>query len=146
MTIRRARTDYDSNINFLGTGVGYGESSSPGNGLSVGFSVQEDAVAGAATGASTWSSNGDTDAGLALTIALLYGSAADLPQDHAVDAGNVSWVFDLPQPSVTHTLATPTTTDHAVSAGVVSWVLRPPRAYGYPHRSPRHFTPTDRLR
>ena len=41
--------------------------------------------------------------------------------DHAVDAGAVAWVFDLPEPSVTYTPRV--TTDHAVDAGAVAWVF-----------------------
>ena len=74
---------------------------------------------GLATGASTWSSNGDTDAGLALTIALLYGPAVDLPQDHTVDAGNVSWVFAVPEVDITHVALQ--SADHSVNAGDASW-------------------------
>ena len=40
--------------------------------------------------------------------------------DHAVDAGGVSWGFDLPQPSVTHTPASGAV-DHAVDAGAAAW-------------------------
>ena len=45
--------------------------------------------------------------------------------DHAVDAGAVAWVFDLPEPSVTYTPRV--TTDHAVDAGAVSWVFALPQ-------------------
>ena len=41
--------------------------------------------------------------------------------DHAVDAGNVSWVFDVPQPTITKT--SPVPVDHAVDAGDVAWAL-----------------------
>ena len=37
-----------------------------------------------------------------------------------VDACAVSF-YDLPEPTVTHTPATPPTIDHAVNAGAVSW-------------------------
>ena len=45
--------------------------------------------------------------------------------DHAVDAGDISWTFALPQPSVTHVPAA--TTDHAVDAGAVSWTFNLPQ-------------------
>ena len=47
--------------------------------------------------------------------------------DHAVDAGNVSWTFDVPEPTITHTPTTPAPTDHAVDAGNVSWVFDIPQ-------------------
>ena len=53
----------------------------------------------------------------------LTGEGTAQPTDHAVDAGNVGWAFALPQPTVTHTPATPVTTDHAVDAGAASWVF-----------------------
>ena len=49
-----------------------------------------------------------------------------VPEDHAVDAGAVSWAFHLPQPTVTHTPAA-VTTDHAVDAGSVSWAFHLPQ-------------------
>ena len=47
------------------------------------------------------------------------------PQDHAVDAGNVAWVFDVPEPTITHTRAI--AVDHAVDAGNVSWSFHVPQ-------------------
>ena len=47
------------------------------------------------------------------------------PTDHAVDAGAVSFAFDLPQPTVTHTSAAPV--DHAVDAGAVSFAFNLPQ-------------------
>ena len=55
--------------------------------------------------------------------------------DHAVDAGAVSWAFNLPQPTVTHTALV--TTDHTVDAGAVSWAFALPTTYCYPHPSRR---------
>ena len=49
---------------------------------------------------------------------------ARVTTDHAVDAVAVSWVFDLPEPSVTYTPRV--TTDHAVDAVAVSWVFNLP--------------------
>ena len=49
------------------------------------------------------------------------------PRDHAVDAGDVTWAYALPQPTVTHTPATPVTTDHAVNAGAASWAFAIPQ-------------------
>ena len=48
-----------------------------------------------------------------------------LPQDHAVNAGNVSWSFTIPQPTITHTAAV--AIDHAVNAGSVSWTFHVPQ-------------------
>ena len=45
------------------------------------------------------------------------------PRAHAVDAGGVAWVFDVPEPTVTHI---PFTQDHAVDAGGVSWLFEIP--------------------
>ena len=45
------------------------------------------------------------------------------PTDHAVNAGNASWAFNIPQPTITHTTPTPIPTDHAVNAGAASWVF-----------------------
>ena len=39
--------------------------------------------------------------------------------DHVVDAGDVAWDFDLPEPTVTYTPAV----DHVVDAGDVAWVF-----------------------
>ena len=47
-------------------------------------------------------------------------------QDHAVDAGDVAWAFDLPQPTVTHTPFAPVITDHAVDAGALAWAFNLP--------------------
>ena len=60
-------------------------------------------------------------------------------QDHAVDAGDVAWAFDLPQPTVTHTPFAPVTTDHAVNAGALAWAFALPEptvthTLGYPVR------------
>ena len=48
-----------------------------------------------------------------------------LPQDHAVSAGAVTWVFDLPQPTVTYASALPL--DHAVDAGNIAWIFYLPQ-------------------
>ena len=45
--------------------------------------------------------------------------------DHTVDAGAVTWTFDVPQPTVTRTPA-PVPTDHMVDAGPVSWTFDVP--------------------
>ena len=47
------------------------------------------------------------------------------PTAHAVDAGNIEWAFDVPEPSVTHTSAAGT--DHAVNAGDVHWAFAIPQ-------------------
>ena len=48
--------------------------------------------------------------------------------DYAVDAVAVAWVYDLPEPTVTHT---PRVTDsHAVDAGAVAWVFDLPQPTG----------------
>ena len=44
---------------------------------------------------------------------------------HVVDAGDVSWAFALPQPTVTHTTLAPT--DHTVDAGDVAWAFAVPQ-------------------
>ena len=44
---------------------------------------------------------------------------------HTVDAGDISWTFSLPQPTVTHT--TPTPIAHAVDAGDISWTFTLPQ-------------------
>ena len=41
--------------------------------------------------------------------------------DHAINAGDVAWVFDWPQPTSTHVSAAPI--DHAIDAGDVAWVF-----------------------
>ena len=53
----------------------------------------------------------------------LTGAGVATTTDHAVDAGNVAWIFALPQPTITHVIATPVTTDHAVNAGEVAWAF-----------------------
>ena len=53
--------------------------------------------------------------------------------DHTVDAGNVSWSFTVPQPTVTHT--TPGVTDHTVNAGNASW------SFDVPEPTVTHTTP-----
>ena len=50
---------------------------------------------------------------------------AAVPTDHAVDAGNVAWTFDIPEPTVTHTSVLPQ--DHAVNAGNVAWTFNIPQ-------------------
>ena len=55
----------------------------------------------------------------------LTGEGTATTADHAVDAGNVGWAFDLPQPIVTHTSVLPT--DHAVDAGDASWAFTLPQ-------------------
>ena len=57
----------------------------------------------------------------------LTGEGTTVPTDHAVDAGNASWAFAFPQPTVTHTTATPVTTDHAVNAESVAWSFALPQ-------------------
>ena len=52
--------------------------------------------------------------------------AAAVAVDHAVDAGSVSFSFNLPQPTVTHTRAA-VTVDHAVDPSNVSWALGLPQ-------------------
>ena len=53
-------------------------------------------------------------------------SAAPLtPINHAVDAGDASWTFGLPEPTITHTPRV-MTTDHAVDAVAVSWAFALP--------------------
>ena len=44
--------------------------------------------------------------------------------DYTVDAGDASWTFAVPQPTVTHTARV--TTDHAVDAVAVAWVFNLP--------------------
>ena len=45
------------------------------------------------------------------------------PRAYAVDAGGVSWVFNVPEPTVTHI---PFTQAHAVDAGGVAWLFEIP--------------------
>ena len=75
----------------------------------------------------------------------LTGEGTTVPTDHAVDAGNASWAFALPQPTVTHTTATPVTTNHAVNAESVAWSLYPSTAVRHTHPSAWYLTSTDRL-
>ena len=54
------------------------------------------------------------------------------PPMHTVDAGDVSWIFAVPRPTVTYT---PPTLDHTVNAGDVGWsfnVRRPTVSYFAP--------------
>ena len=64
----------------------------------------------------------------------LTGEGTATTTDHAVNAGNVAWVFDLPEPTVTHIPATPVPTDHAVNAGNVAW------SFDLPQPSVTHTT------
>ena len=48
------------------------------------------------------------------------------PTDHAVDAGDASWAFAVPQAAVTHTPRVPDA--HAVNAGDVAWAFDIPQA------------------
>ena len=154
-------SDYATDSNFKGVALGYDEAVRPGNGFAAGFSIQVNTAANVATGTSTWSSNGDSDAGLALTIALLHGAATTptttahvvdagdvewtfvlarssvthaLPIDHTVDAGAALWTFAIPEAAVTHTAHIPT--DHTVDVGDVSWT------FDLPQPSVTHATPT----
>ena len=63
-------------------------------------------------------------------------TAAPTTMDHAVDAGNVAWSFDLPEPTVTHTSVLPQ--DHAVNAGNVSWSFNYSPANHHAYRSRCH--------
>ena len=68
------------------------------------------------------------DAGdLSWTFALPEPTVTHVPgtQDHAVDAGDLSWTVELPQPTVTHTPFVPV--DHAVNAGDLSWAFDLPQ-------------------
>ena len=58
--------------------------------------------------------------------------------DHTVDAGAVSWAFDLPQPTVTHTPAG-VTVDHAVDAGGGSLRLPSPATNRHACYGGRHY-------
>ena len=64
----------------------------------------------------------------AVAVSWVYGlpeptvtHAPRVTASHAVDAGDASWTFALPQPTVTHTPRV--TTDHAVDAGAVAWAF-----------------------
>ena len=59
--------DHDSDAGFLGTSRGYTETSAGGNGLA-GAMADYDKVTAGATGTCTWSSNGDSDAGAAISF------------------------------------------------------------------------------
>ena len=50
---------------------------------------------------------------------------ATVPVDHAVNAGDATFAFALPQPTVTHTTAAPT--DHAVDAGDAAFAFALPQ-------------------
>ena len=58
------------------------------------------------------------------TLTLTDDPVSPTTIDHAVDAVSASWVFDLPEPEVTHTAHVPT--DHAVDASAASWVFNLP--------------------
>ena len=47
------------------------------------------------------------------------------PDAHAVNAGDVAWTFDVPQPTVTHTVFGPQ--DYTIDAGPVEWVFDIPQ-------------------
>ena len=46
--------------------------------------------------------------------------------DHAIDGGDISWTFELPEPDVTHVLAAGTT-DHEISGGNINWTFELPQ-------------------
>ena len=48
-----------------------------------------------------------------------------MPTAHAVDAGDISWIFDLPQPTVT--LTKPSAVAYAIDAGDISWLFTLPQ-------------------
>ena len=62
----------------------------------------------------------DLPTGLTIPLSM----AAFNTVDHAVDAGAVSFAFNLPEPTVTHTPRV--TVDHAVDAGGVAWAFALP--------------------
>ena len=63
-----------------------------------------------------------------------------VPESYAVDAGDVAWAFALPQPQVTHTLAT---LSYNVDAGDVAWAFSYSytTTYSYTHFRFRIRTP-----
>lgn len=64
-----SEADADSDAGFAGTMRGYGEIATPGNGLAFGVSTRTQASIGA-SGTCDWSTNGDSDAGVAITFAV----------------------------------------------------------------------------
>jgi len=81
--------DHDSDAGFLGTSRGYGELTGGGNGLAAAMADYVKTTAGA-TGTSTWSSNGDTDAGAAITFALAPVISVALLADDVESASSVT--------------------------------------------------------
>ena len=55
------------------------------------------------------------------SVIVAIAAMAYVPVDHTVDAGPVSWTFDVPEPTVTHTSVSGV--DHTVDAGAVSWTF-----------------------
>jgi len=109
--------DHDSDAGFLGTSRGYQEFGDSGhNGLATAMSDYDKATAGA-TGTCTWSSNGDNDAGVAISFnikkaavpdALLADdvestssvSIPDVGQEHVLTANDTESTTELTTPSV----------------------------------------------
>jgi hypothetical protein len=81
--------DHDSDAGFLGTSRGYGELTGGGNGLAAAMADYVKTTAGA-TGTNTWSSNGDSDAGAAITFALAPLSSVALLADDVESASSVT--------------------------------------------------------
>ena len=69
---------------------------------------------------------GDASWAFAIPEPTVTHTPAALPNDHAVNAGDAAFAFSIPQPSVTHTLAAGTTA-HAVNAGGASFVFDLPQ-------------------
>ena len=88
--------DHDSDANWKGTSSGYLEDSTPGNGFAGAVSYEENV---SSIGTSTYSSNGDDDAGVAIFIAFLPASGASISNVDS-DYGDASNEFDYDENSL----------------------------------------------
>ena len=75
--------------------------------------------------ASTNSNESSITGVTALTLTLEFSPAVTI--DHTVNAGAASWIFTIPQPTITHVLVVPTTVNHTVDVGTASWSFDVPQ-------------------
>ena len=67
-----------------------------------------------------------TDLDTSADFSLTFRTPTAGPVAHAIDGGDISWVFDLPVPTATHVTAAGTI-DHEVSGGDINWLFNLPR-------------------
>lgn len=89
--------DHDSDANWKGISTGFLSDSTPGNGFAGAVSCEENV---SSIGTSTYSSNGDSDAGVAIFIAFLPVSGPSITSIDSTLYGDASDEFDVDDTSV----------------------------------------------